>query len=69
MNILIAPNAFKGSLSAIEVAEIIQSSLLKINPKYNCRCLPIADGGDGTSDVLAKHFNGENPFFFQQLIC
>lgn len=59
MNILIAPNAFKGSLSAIEVVEIIQSSLLKINPQYNCRCLPIADGGDGTFDVLVKHYKGE----------
>jgi len=59
MNILIAPNAFKGSLSAIEVSEIIQSGLLKINPKYNCRCLPIADGGDGTFDVLANHYKGK----------
>jgi len=59
MNILIAPNAFKGSLSAIEVAEIIQSTLLKIDPKYTCRCLPIADGGDGTFDVLANHYKGE----------
>ncbi|MCZ4695726.1 glycerate kinase [Ancylomarina euxinus] len=58
MNILIAPNAFKGSLSALEVAEIIQSNLLKINPKLNCKCLPIADGGDGTFDVLSDYYLG-----------
>lgn len=58
MNILIAPNAFKGSLSALEVAEIIQSNLLKIKPDFNCKCLPIADGGDGTFDVLSDHYLG-----------
>ena len=58
MNILIAPNAFKGSLSAIEVAEIIQSNLLKIKPDFNCHSLPIADGGDGTFDVLSNHYSG-----------
>jgi len=59
MNILIAPNAFKGSLSALEVAGIIQSNLLKLNPDLKCKCLPIADGGDGTFDVLTHHYNGE----------
>jgi len=58
MNILIAPNAFKGSLSALEVAEIIQNSLLKTNPNFNCCSLPIADGGDGTLDVLSNYYLG-----------
>tara|TARA_R110001583_G_scaffold48896_3_gene153020 strand:- start:5724 stop:6830 length:1107 start_codon:yes stop_codon:yes gene_type:complete len=59
MNILIAPNAFKGSLSALEVADIIQCNLLKINPDLNCTSLPIADGGDGTFDVLRNHYRGQ----------
>ncbi len=59
MNILISPNAFKGSLSALEVAEIIQCNLLKINPDLNCTSLPIADGGDGTFDVLRNHYQGQ----------
>ncbi len=59
MNILIAPNAFKGSLSALEVADIIQCNLLKINPDLNCTSLPIADGGDGTFDVLKNHYQGQ----------
>ncbi|RXQ88064.1 glycerate kinase [Ancylomarina salipaludis] len=60
MNILIAPNAFKGSMSALEVAEIIQFNLLKFHPELKCQCLPIADGGDGTFDVLTHHLKGEN---------
>ncbi len=58
MNILISPNAFKGSLSALEVADIIQHNLLKINPDLNCTSLPIADGGDGTFDILRNHYQG-----------
>ncbi len=58
MNILIAPNAFKGSLTALEAAEIIRYNLLKIKPNYNCVSLPIADGGDGTLAVLKKHYSG-----------
>ncbi|MGZ2371621.1 glycerate kinase family protein [Ancylomarina sp. YFZ004] len=58
MNILIAPNAFKGSLSALEVAQIIQNNLSKLNPNFNCRSLPIADGGDGTLTVLSNYYFG-----------
>jgi len=58
MNILIAPNAFKGSLTALEVADIIKSSLLKTKLNFDCRTLPIADGGDGTFDVLLEHYLG-----------
>ena len=52
MNILIAPNAFKHSLSAIEAAKVIKQALdsLSLNLKYEL--LPIADGGDGTIDIL-----------------
>jgi len=58
MNILIAPNAFKGSLTALEVADIIKRSLLKTKLNPDCRNLPIADGGDGTFDVLLEHYSG-----------
>lgn len=54
--ILIAPNAFKHSLSAIEVSKIIKQALdsLGLNLKYDLT--PIADGGDGTIDVLNLSF-------------
>ena len=54
--ILIAPNAFKHSLSAIEVANIIKSSLDSLDFNLHTEIAPIADGGDGTIDVLNFYF-------------
>ena len=59
MNLLIAPNALKGSLTALQAAEIIAHSL---PDGWNAKLCPIADGGDGTLDCLlsatgGRHFN------------
>lgn len=58
MHILIAPNAFKNSLTADKAAEAIAKGLLQ--SKLNCtvECFPIGDGGDGTADLVIKKFNG-----------
>jgi len=58
MHILIAPNAFKNSLTATEAAAAIQQGLN--NSKLNCttECFPIADGGDGTGELIIKKCNG-----------
>lgn len=53
--ILIAPNAFKGSLDAFEVCEIISSTLSDCG--QSIRCLPMGDGGDGTAAILAGYLN------------
>ena len=52
MRILLAPNAFKGSLSAREVADIAGAQLTAMFPGSQFATQPIADGGDGTLDVL-----------------
>lgn len=52
MNILIAPNAFKGTLSAIEAGEIIASSIRSRYPNASVQMVPIGDGGDGTCQLL-----------------
>jgi glycerate kinase len=59
MHILIAPNAFKNSLDAKQVAAAIQQGL-KFS-KLNCttECFPIADGGDGTANLIIEKCNGE----------
>lgn len=54
--IIIAPDSFKGTMSAVEVCETVKSEFLKLMPDANIRCLPIADGGEGTVDALL--FNG-----------
>jgi glycerate 2-kinase len=55
MRYLVAPDKFKGSLSAIEVAEIIASQIKQIDPCAELDLLPLADGGEGTAELLAGH--------------
>jgi glycerate kinase len=54
MRILIAPNTFKNSLPAEEVANAIKEGLMQSRLKCDCICFPIADGGDGTGTLLNK---------------
>jgi len=56
MNVLIAPNAFKECLTADEVARAMAEGVRRADPKAKIRLLPLADGGDGTLDVLARAF-------------
>jgi len=58
MRILISPDKFKGSLSAREVAEHIAVGLHGIMPKAVLDIIPIADGGEGTADVICQSQGG-----------
>ena len=58
MQILIAPNAFKNSLNAIDAAEAIRLGLGQSKLICSCECFPIADGGDGTGDLIIKKCGG-----------
>jgi glycerate kinase len=58
MQILIAPNAFKNSLSAADAADAIKEGLLESNLKCSCHCFPVGDGGDGTAELIIQHCNG-----------
>ncbi len=49
--ILLAPDKFKGSLSAAEVARALADGLVAVDPSLETMCLPVADGGDGTVDA------------------
>ena len=59
MRIVIAPNAFKGSLSAIEAAEAIAEGVRVAAPDADLVLVPIADGGDGTVEALVAATQGE----------
>jgi glycerate kinase len=52
MRFLVAPNAFKGTLSARESASLISSVLGKYFPSSSILIQPLADGGDGTCELL-----------------
>lgn len=54
--VLISPTAFKGTLTPSEAATIIRQTLSRIKPHWNLISLPLADGGDGTLDVLESCF-------------
>ena len=53
--VVIAPDKFKGSLSAAAVAAAIGEGLRRVWPDADLRLRPMADGGEGTLDVLLSH--------------
>jgi len=59
MKILIAPDKFKGSLTAEEVVTAIAEGIRYFNPEIEVYQFPLADGGDGTAAILTYHFKGE----------
>jgi glycerate kinase len=46
--VLVAADKFKGSLTAVEVAERVTAGLRRVVPDLEAEALPVADGGDGT---------------------
>lgn len=56
MKVLIAPDKFKGSLSAPDVVETIWESL---GDAFEVHGLPIADGGEGTSEAICHALSGD----------
>lgn len=52
--VLVAPDKFKGSLTAVEVAEAIGRGLTSVRPDLDVVLLPVADGGDGTLDSAVR---------------
>lgn len=58
MHILIAPNAFKHSLGAAEAADAIKEGLSQSRLCCPCECFPIADGGDGTGELIIQKKGG-----------
>lgn len=58
MKIVIAPDSFKGSLSALEVAQAIERGIKRVKKEANAILVPVADGGEGTMDSLVASTNG-----------
>lgn len=59
MNILIAPNSYKGSLTAFEAASAIEKGVKRVFPSAKCIKVPLADGGDGTMEIMARATGGK----------
>ena len=58
MRIVIAPDSFKGSLSAPEAAQAMQCGVARIFPDAGVDLIPIADGGEGTVQAMVAATGG-----------
>lgn len=58
LHVVIAPDSFKGSLSAIDVAAAITDGWRSVRPDDELRLFPQADGGEGTLDAVAGAIPG-----------
>lgn len=57
MKIVIAPDSFKESLSAAEVAAALADGMSRVLPQAEILCVPMADGGEGTLQALTAGRN------------
>ena len=62
MKIVIAPDSFKESLSAMDVATCIENGFSQVFPDSEYIKIPLADGGEGTVDVLVEMLQGEKQY-------
>lgn len=58
MNIIIASDSFKGSLTTSEVAHHIKEGVLRVYPNARFDVIPMADGGEGTVEAMIHNLGG-----------
>ena len=58
MNIVLAVDSFKGSCSAIEVTEHLETGIRRVLPQATVQKIPVADGGEGTVQALLYAVGG-----------
>ena len=59
MKIILAPDSFKGSLTALQAATAMEKGVKRVLPKANCIKIPMADGGEGTVQSLIDAIGGK----------
>ena len=57
--VVVIPDSFKGSLSSIEVCDIVECGIKSVLPEAVVKKIPVADGGEGTVDAYIKAVGGE----------
>lgn len=58
MKLIFAPDSFKGSLTATEVCDILETAAKRHFPGAKLLSVPVADGGEGTVDALLRSMGG-----------
>lgn len=66
MKIILAPDSFKESMTGKEACEVIERGMKKIIPDLECISVPMADGGEGTTQSLVDATGGE--FYTQRVL-
>lgn len=59
MRFLIAPDSFKGSLTAMQVCTTIERAITEVWPTASTILMPMADGGEGTVDAVINAVDGQ----------
>ncbi len=59
MKFVIAPDKFKGSLTGFEFCDAVKEGLQMVFPNAEILEMPLADGGDGTIEVVKHYLKGE----------
>jgi glycerate 2-kinase len=59
MRVLVAPDKFRGTLTAPQAAHAIETGWLRARPGDRVEALPMADGGEGTLDALVEALDGD----------
>lgn len=59
MRLVIAPDSFKGSLTALEAARAMEAGVRRVFPASEIQMFPMADGGEGTLDAVLYAARGE----------
>lgn len=69
MKIIIACDSFKESMTAIEACRAIEKGIKAVDNTVDCQCIAMADGGEGTTEVLMQAIDAtpylvkvQNPF-------
>ena len=66
MKIIVAPDSFKGSLSAERFCEICERTFKSVRPDAEVVSMPLADGGEGTAECFKRAMNCKSADFYVQ---
>ncbi|MFD2587648.1 glycerate kinase [Croceitalea marina] len=59
MKFVLAPDKYKGSLTGLEFCNAVAEGVKEVFPKADIMKLPLADGGDGTIEVVKEYLNAD----------
>jgi len=66
MHVIIAPDSYKGSVSALNVARAMQRGVKTVFPSAEVQLVPIADGGEGTVEAMVASAGG---CLLKKMVC